>query len=228
MRETRLLACKARLLSQIVLSQSPLVLQLQRTLNSSQSPQDIQAATRLLQAHKGVNLFVYEFKKNGVRQAFSVPFPSLKFAPPKFEIGRRKSTDEAAPNVGRVAFTITSATRERLRELGYSTEAVRQMKPAAALALVDSSTRPDEASPVLESKIDARIEEKGPRKETPYNMSAAIRDLRQDLKMKKWADSRRGGGGVSSTVAEKFGTDDEPKRSKAVAVVASDEHKTKV
>lgn len=121
------------------LSSSNYVPELQRLALAGPEGFEGLAAQRLLAMIKFTNSAVYTIQKEGVRHFITQTFPA------RFNSSRHVSlpSSSALPAAGaRVAFVMTSRTRERLKALGYDEEAIKGLRPAEAMEAVENNVPP--------------------------------------------------------------------------------------
>jgi hypothetical protein len=142
-RQAALVLASCRLVARLIRTQGlPInLLELQR---NAVGDDEMQAAARLLGLYRAANLSAYNVQKFGLWHV--VRRSTFIFGSRELATGGAESPTTAA----KVAFVMTAQTRHRLRELGYSSDAVAELRPAEATALVDSKVPPDSRAIFLE------------------------------------------------------------------------------
>lgn len=118
---------------------STMIPRLNQLAQQSQNPNEKIAAVRIINTYRSVNGAIYDSKKFGLTHVVKTRFPLLLGGTkthPQITMKKNTISNEA---VGKVAFVITSQTRQQLRQLGYDDDAIRTMKPKTALDIVESN-----------------------------------------------------------------------------------------
>jgi hypothetical protein len=103
-------------------------------LAHSQQQEEAIAATRMINTYRNINGIIYDGKKFGMSHVLKSRFPSVFGTNTTTSLKSLPTNEQSA----KVAFVITSLTRQQLGQLGYDEDAIRNMKPKHALDIVAS------------------------------------------------------------------------------------------
>mmetsp|Transcript_5038 Transcript_5038/g.6398 ORF Transcript_5038/g.6398 Transcript_5038/m.6398 type:complete len:254 (-) Transcript_5038:221-982(-) len=170
---------------------------LNRLANQSHQNHEAAAALKMINIFRTMNGVIYDGKKYGVTQALSTHFPKMtRFLPTINGSGSKRISSNSTPSskTAQVAFVITSATRNSLKELGYSEDQIRHLKPKEALSIVESDKQYQANSTTASTTVNKTEIETGSNndedsikneKSSSFDMTSEIKKLRENLKLKK-------------------------------------------